>query len=186
MLIKNEHSSYEVTHAELVELAARWLSTKGYPIVITEMVSYAGEIPDAIGLNSHWSHLIECKVSRSDFLADSKKNWRKTGWKSFGCSRSYLCPKGMIDPKELPEHWGLIECFNGKLREIVKPSRVAHPDHDFKCEFTLLVSALRRIGQTLPVGISVKCYNIETQSTATIGIEPETVIAEESTPGSGS
>jgi hypothetical protein len=38
-----------MTHVELVARAARWLRTQGCPIVFAELVTTAGESPDAIG-----------------------------------------------------------------------------------------------------------------------------------------
>lgn len=161
---KTEHMSY-------VELAAKWLSAR-YPIVATEIVSGAGEIPDAIGMDGNRTHVIECKTSRSDFFADLNKPWRK-GLPCFGSLRSFLCPKGMISTKELPEGWGLIEYNNGKLMQVLAP--LHNTDHDWRKEYILLISILRRIGQNPPEGVSIKCYTIETQRTATVGIEPETI-----------
>lgn len=61
-------------HAELVERAVKWLYGQGCGFAIGERVCAidSGEIPDAIGLRSSCSILIECKRFRSGFKADRK------------------------------------------------------------------------------------------------------------------
>lgn len=63
---------------------------------------------DALLFCSDSSYLIETKVSRSDFLADAKKPFRKDPSQGIGDYRYYACPEGLIKPDELPEKWGLI------------------------------------------------------------------------------
>ena len=64
----------KITHDDLVESAARWLRKENY-IVITEMSDGVSEKPDAIGWRAgSETTLIECKVSRSDFLSDKKNS----------------------------------------------------------------------------------------------------------------
>jgi len=95
-----------MTHKELVEIAYRWLlKNAGVGIAFKELKSIDREIPDAIGFGAWKSVLIECKVSRSDFLSDKKKPHRAKG---MGNWRFYMCPKGLIKVDELPEKWGLI------------------------------------------------------------------------------
>lgn len=95
-----------MTHKELVEAAYRWVVDNGsVGVVFKELKSLASEIPDVIGFGSWESVLVECKASRSDFLADKKKSCRAKG---MGNWRFYCCPKGMIQEKELPPGWGLI------------------------------------------------------------------------------
>ncbi|GBQ90079.1 hypothetical protein GCM10007866_16160 [Gluconobacter albidus] len=70
-----------------------------------------GESPDAIGYRvsdmiNGGSTIVECKVSRSDFLADRKKPHRQTG--GMGKWRYFMCPEGLISPDELPDKWGLL------------------------------------------------------------------------------
>jgi len=166
----------KMKHDELVEIAARWLR-KRFPVVCTEV--RCGETPDAIGLGGAWSHLIECKTSRSDFLADQKKPWRRRD-NALGCARSYLCPKGIIKPEDLPENWGLITVAEGKTREVVKPPRVRKCD--MVHEYCILLSILRRVGQNPPRGVSVRCYSYETKNTTTVGVESATEEAIESFP----
>ncbi len=104
-----------MTHDDLIEIAAIWLRKK-CGIVITEMAT-SGEEPDAIGWGTGGqSILIECKATRSDFMSDRKKLYRREPTLGIGCYRFYMAPKGLIDPEELPENWGLIEINNGKAR----------------------------------------------------------------------
>lgn len=97
-----------ITHKQLVEIAYRWiLKSGGMSIAFKELTSLAREIPDVIGFNGWESAVIECKVSRSDFLRDQKKAHR-TGGKGMGNWRFYCCPHGLIKPEDLPKGWGLI------------------------------------------------------------------------------
>lgn len=94
------------THKQLVHIAYKWmLKNAGCGFAFMELKSSDREIPDVIGFDSWQSVLIECKVSRSDFLQDKKKSHRIHG---MGNWRFYCCPKGLIKPEELPEKWGLI------------------------------------------------------------------------------
>lgn len=156
-----------MTHKELVEKAAVWLH-RSYPIVATECVTYAGEIPDALGMSESKSHLIECKASRADFFADSKKSWRQPGYQGLGCYRSFLCEDGVIDKNEVKNGWGLLIVRKSRIYVVVEPSRFNN--NIFKKEYIILLSLLRRIGQGAPKGISIKCYNYETGNNATLGV----------------
>lgn len=155
-------------HSDLVAMAAAWLLKK-YPVVITDMVSGARETPDAIGIRGYDSTLIECKASRADFLRDAAKPHRQ-GDAGMGCLRYYLTTLGMIKPAELPEGWGLLESNGrGRIRTVVQPER-RKPDH--REEGAILVSLIRRIGQNPPEGVSVRCYTVATERTATVGFNP--------------
>lgn len=106
------------THAELCELARKWLlrpnSKQGHGchVALTECRSgETGEMPDAIGFRSVTADtetvLVEVKVSRADFLADAKKQHRADG-EGMGLYRYFMCPEGLISPEEVPERWGLL------------------------------------------------------------------------------
>jgi hypothetical protein len=100
-----------ITHDKLVDIASKWLKkTIKCRVVISELVAYTqyGEVPDAIGWKSGRSILIECKTSRSDFLADKLKNFRRNPDLGLGDFRFFLCPDGLILPSELPIGWGLL------------------------------------------------------------------------------
>lgn len=108
-----------LTHHQLVHAASRWL--RGHercPIVLTEFTSAVKEIPDAIGWRrgGRISILIECKVSRSDFLRDKEKPHRKFGKIALGQERLYMAPMGLISVDELPRGWGLLEVSENGTR----------------------------------------------------------------------
>ena len=62
-------------HAQLVARAADWLRYRyGCGIVLSEQYCATGEVPDVIGWKaSCQSVLVECKISRADFLADAQQ-----------------------------------------------------------------------------------------------------------------
>jgi len=97
-------------HDELVEKAKRFLKSFGCGFVAGDPFNtpLTKETPDAIGWYNGLSFLIECKVSRSDFLADAKKDFRINPEKGMGDWRFYMCPENVISPDELPDGWGLI------------------------------------------------------------------------------
>lgn len=110
--------SNNITHEDLCQAAAKLLVSKfKCHFAVTELTTYAGEIPDAIGFKGDVSILIEAKVSRADFLGDMKKYYRREG-QGMGDHRFYICPTDMIKFEELPQGWGLIY-FNGKKSKII-------------------------------------------------------------------
>ena len=157
----------ELTHDKLVKKAIKWLWGQGCVVVITEMAGRSQE-PDAIGFCTTYSILIECKASRSDFLSDKHKCHHRAGY-SMGSRRYYLAPKGMINPEELPEKWGLLEPY-GKGFTIIE-SAGWFKDKSSGMEISLLVSAMRRIRGMMPRGTSVKSYYYHTNDRATLGIK---------------
>jgi len=157
-----------LNHSDLVDRAARWLR-KGNSVVITELASI-GEEADAIGFNGNISTLIECKVSRSDFIADQKKEWRRHPENALGDYRYYCCPRDLISVSDLPEKWGLLEVSGRSIYRKCEPP-IFEP-RSFKCpEISILLSVLRRIGQNPPPGVSIRCYVYETKNRATVSIE---------------
>ena len=160
-------------HADLILAAAKWLRiSQRCAVVITDMVTAGGETPDAIGFTSWHSIMIECKASRSDFRRDADKACRRRGG-GMGNERYFLAPADMLKPEEMPEGWGLLEMEEGgkvRMRKNATSRSV-----EGRSEITLLISALRRIGQNPPPGISVKCYTLETLGRATISIDPEPI-----------
>ena len=106
-----------MTHIELVRRARRWLrNTKRCGVVLTEEYSTAREIPDAIGWRSYESYLVECKVSRADFLSDLKKPHRIHSDWGMGDRRYYMTPPELVQPDEVPEHWGLLWAYPRFIR----------------------------------------------------------------------
>ncbi|WP_312328388.1 hypothetical protein [Stenotrophomonas sp.] len=101
-----------MTHGELVKAAGKWLrGTAGCSVVLEELCAATGngENPDAIGWHCGRTMLIECKASRSDFLADRKKPFRADPTRGLGLYRYFMAPKGLLRPEEIPERWGLLE-----------------------------------------------------------------------------
>lgn len=97
-----------MTHSELVEYSYRWMiKNTGVGFAFKELKSIDREIPDVIGFDSWHSVLIECKVSRSDFLSDKNKRHRVDG-AGMGNWRFYSCPVDLISINDLPKGWGLI------------------------------------------------------------------------------
>lgn len=107
-----------MTHAELVAVATRWLWRKRRCHVVLSEVADHFEVPDAIGWETMTNTiLVECKTSRSDFLRDAKKSFRRTPSEGMGLERYYCAPAGMLSPEELPEGWGLLEVgATGRVR----------------------------------------------------------------------
>lgn len=143
-------------HDDLVERAGRWLrGTCGCSAVLTELRAFteSGESPDAVGWRSNYSVLVECKASRSDFLADKKKPFRQNPERGVGTFRFYLSPPGVIRPEDLPAGWGLLYADQRRVRRIIGPEgniwtsgsnkEFFHPRNS-DAEITLLASALRR------------------------------------------
>lgn len=137
-----------MTHAQLVRLAEQWLR-RHYRcgIVLSEQSCASGETPDVIGWKGKCrSILVECKVSRADFLADREKPFRRDAAQGMGCERFYLSPRGLIEKTELPPGWGLLEV---KGREIVitcKPARQSQRgEGGLMWEMNLLLASLRRV-----------------------------------------
>ncbi len=137
-----------MTHAQLVRLAEAWLR-RCYRcgVILSEQSCSSGETPDVIGWKGKCrSVVVECKVSRADFLADAQKPWRKDPSIALGCERLYAVPAGLISCDELPPGWGLLEVRGRKLQLAVKPRRNSlRTPEGFLCEMNLLLASLRRV-----------------------------------------
>ena len=138
-----------MTHSELVQRAARWLRNQGCGVVLAEMHSYAGEIPDAIGWKAgRFSILIECKVSRSDFYADAHKVSRRRWSGGMGHHRYYLAPAGVLTPELVRAkrpRWGLLEVHPKTVRVRLRPE--SNGTATAWRELPLLLSYVRRVQQ---------------------------------------
>lgn len=134
----------KLTHAQLIEIGARWLFNRGFKVVLKELSTCSLEIPDCLGFTAGQSYLLEAKVTRADYLSDKKKSFRRCSWQGMGLKRSYICPWGLIMPDELPENWGLIYVNDkGVARQIVKA--VCFKEYSLINERCLLVSVARRL-----------------------------------------
>lgn len=170
-----------MTHAELCALAVRWLkrpnSAKGHGCIVAVSECRAemdGECPDAIGFRAGWhdgSVLVECKVSRADFLADKAKAHRRPG-AGMGTWRYYMAPAGVIRVEDLPERWGLLEVnARGHVKPVAGPATVMggnytafresldayrHEQTDISRERALLVRLLARLGDTEAMNLRIR------------------------------
>jgi hypothetical protein len=135
-----------MTHAQLVENAVRWLRRYRCGVVLSEQACASGEMPDAIGWKrACHSVLVECKVTRSDFLADRAKPFRLKPHQGVGCERFYLAPAGLIQCGELPIGWGLLEICKGHVVMIHPSAKNLRSAAGFRCEMNLLLASLRRV-----------------------------------------
>jgi hypothetical protein len=131
-----------VKHSTLVAIGVRWLSRQ-CSVVLYEFATPAEENPDVIGwVVGAGSVLIECKLTRSDFLKDAAKTVRKNPRTGMGQRRYYLCPPDVIQVKDLPPKWGLL--WAGKGQVVVKREARGHPERNLTAEVRFLSSMLRR------------------------------------------
>ena len=123
-------------------MGVRWLSRQ-CSVVLYEFATEADENPDVIGWASRaGSVLIECKLSRSDFLSDARKTVRRNPRAGMGQRRYYLCPPDLIQLNDLPPKWGLLWATKGQV--IVKREARGHPERNLAAEVGFLSSMLRR------------------------------------------
>lgn len=136
-----------MTHSQLVRQAERWLRQQGCRIVLTEQTAESGEVPDAIGwMADCHSIVIECKVSRADFLADEQKRCRQKPGGAMGCERLFLTPAGLLRHEMIPEGWGLLEARRTAVEVVARPrGRSDRKEKGLKAEMALLLASLRRV-----------------------------------------
>jgi hypothetical protein len=137
-----------MTHDDLVKRGVNWLrnnqvSEMRFPIVLPEYKCYANSIPDVIGLNHHITAVIECKVSKADYLADYHKGHRHHLFQ-LGSYRYYLCPAGLIEPSEVNGGWGLLYCHQYKIT-IKKESERFPIEQTRPQEYQVMYSLIRRL-----------------------------------------
>lgn len=143
-----------MTHKELIEIGYKWCLNK-CAFAFKDLVTLNGwgEVPDVIGFNSSGTFLLEAKTTRADFLKDKQKRFRQFPEYGMGDWRFYICKKGLIEIKDLPEIWGLIEVNDkGKARTKYNPfgkgNIYSHWKRNKKHESSerdMMFSALRRI-----------------------------------------
>ena len=149
-----------MNHAGLVSRAERWLrNTAVVPssygtgscyrtrcaVVLAGLVTSQWEVPDAIGWceSGKVSVLVECKTSRSDFIADAKKPFRRHPHTGMGMYRYYFVPPGVLRTGDLPPLWGLLETRGRSVDVVRLPEE--HPEFNRTHEMQMLWSALRRV-----------------------------------------
>jgi len=129
-------------HSTLVAMGVRWLSRQ-CSVVLYEFATEADENPDVIGwAPGSGSVLIECKLSRADFLKDATKTVRRNPRAGMGQRRYYLCSSELLHVKDLPPKWGLLWAIKGQV--IVKREARGYPERNLAAEVRFLSSMLRR------------------------------------------
>lgn len=136
---------HEWTHKALVRRMANWLkNSKRHTVVMSEFCSTKiTETPDVVGwIGRASSTLIECKISKTDFLADAKKIFRREEEWGIGDFRYMACPSELIKPEDLSDGWGLLYVGEYHVTEIVK-AELKQANKANEC--SMLMSALRRL-----------------------------------------
>jgi len=111
--------------------------------VLYEFATACDENPDVIGWATEAdSMLIECKLTRSDFLRDGDKAVRRNPRAGMGRRRYYLCPAEVIQIKDLPPKWGLLWVTGNQIT--LKREARGHPERNLIAEVRFLSSMLRR------------------------------------------
>lgn len=75
-------------------------------------------------------HGIEIKVSRSDLRRELNKPEKAEAIAAYCDSFWIACPKGLCDPEEIPEAWGLYELAKGKIKIAKHPTGEATREVD--------------------------------------------------------
>jgi len=124
----------------------RWLRSYRCGVVLSEQACVSGEMPDALGWKQAChSVLVECKVTRADFLADRAKPFRVKAEKGVGSERFYVTPPGLIHSTELPLGWGLLELRRGRVEMVQASAKNLRTATGFRYEMNLLLASLRRV-----------------------------------------
>ncbi len=127
-------------------MAVAWLQRYRCGVVLSEQACVSGEMPDAIGWKKTCqSVLVECKISRADFLADRDKPFRQQPQTGVGCERYYLVPKGLVRIEEIPARWGLLEVRVGNVERVKASAKNLRSEIGFGYEMNLLLASLRRV-----------------------------------------
>src|SRR5437773_1187623 len=135
-----------MTHEKLVSRAVAWLRSYGCGVVLSEQSCASGETPDAIGWKRGChSVLVECKISRADFLIDREKPFRRKQGSGMGCERFYLTPAGLLSAQDLPAGWGLLEMHGRAMDMTIASSKNLRAATGFRYEMNLLLASLRRV-----------------------------------------
>jgi hypothetical protein len=135
-----------MTHEKLVMRAVAWLRGYGCGVVLSEQSCVSGETPDAIGWKrACHSVVVECKVTRADFLADREKPFRRKPQIGMGCERYYLTSAELLKPDELPAGWGLLELRGKEVQRVLPAHEKMRSARAFRYEMNLLLASLRRV-----------------------------------------
>jgi hypothetical protein len=116
---RGEVGQVKPNHAAMVKAAGTWLRRQQRcAIVATELVAAGSmETPDAIGWRFSGSQcvVVECKVSRGDFLRDGTKCAERAG-----NLRYYLTTPALVRRDEVPPKWGLLELHGREVRLVAE------------------------------------------------------------------
>ena len=136
-----------MTHQQLVRMAEQWLRIKyRCGIVLSEQSCSSGETPDVIAWKGACrSVVVECKVTRADFLADRGKPFRQKPEQGVGSERFYLTPPALVKCEELPPGWGLLELRRGRIEVVQASAKNLRTVAGFRYEMNLLLASLRRV-----------------------------------------
>lgn len=127
-------------------MAVAWLRRYRCGVVLSEQACASGEMPDAMGWKKAChSVLVECKVTRADFLADRVKPFRQRPEMGVGSERYYLVPRGLIQMEELPSGWGLLEVCGREIEMTKRSAKNLRSSVGFEFEMNLLLASLRRV-----------------------------------------
>ena len=149
-------------HRSLCLIGERFLRRElRVPVTAIEVKSTLREVPDVFGASSLSTFILEAKASRSDFIVDIDKPFRKNMENGVGDYRYYICPESLIDVSELPDKWGLIwvdELGRATLKYGYNPTQRMPWDngdsyeqwrieHDITNDQSIMYSLLRRAVQ---------------------------------------
>lgn len=174
----------ETEHDKLVAAARVWLRNgprvrnrgieyrQRCSVVVSEIKALTAEEPDVLGWYDIWTHLVEVKATRSDFLADKKKPFRTPAKLGMGDYRWYFTIDGVVKPEDqLPPGWGLVIYDPDRLSaRILRPAE-HQPEKHVDGEVLILTSLLKRIGQARPRGINIRCHTHETKNRTVLEME---------------
>ena len=123
-----------------------WLRRYRCGVVLSEQACASGEMPDAMGWKKAChSVLVECKITRADFLADRAKPFRQRPETGVGSERYYLAWRGLIGIEELPAGWGLLEVCGREIEMAKRSAKNLRSAVGFEFEMNLLLASLRRV-----------------------------------------
>ena len=91
--------------------------------------------------------VVEFKATKDDNARDADKWFRKYDDWGMGTHRVRCCPAGLLDRRDIPDHWGhweIVEVGGGKLsiNEIIVPDRI--DKHDRNRELLVALGEIRR------------------------------------------
>lgn len=133
-----------LSHNAIVRRIGHWLRhSKGCNIVLLELKTANHEIPDALGFHgSGESILVECKASRSDFLADKQKIFRQMPAQGMGDLRFFAGPPEVFRDDDITDGWGILKIHDKHISLAKAPE--AQPSNK-RAEVKMLMSAIRRL-----------------------------------------